>query len=267
MQYSTISAFIFHIMMRVAIITGASSWLWKEFVSPMYRREVDQIRILARSKKKLEEISKEYWERVVPYVIDLSKKEEIDLFLESLQATWAEVMYLVNNAWFWRFWSFEGVNIEDSLKMIDVNIKAIIHLISWCLPYMWKESHILNVSSMASFQPVPYLSVYAWTKSFLKSYSRALNVELKDKYVTVTAVCPWWMKTGFMDEADVWAKKTPKKYVHMSNPEYVAEKALKDAEKWKDISVYWGYTKMIRFLSFILPDKRLMKFWLRQQDL
>jgi short-subunit dehydrogenase len=75
------------------------------------------------------------------------------------------------------------------------------------------------------------------------------------------------MQTGFMQEADVWAKKTPKKYVHFSNPEYVAEKALKDAEKWKDISVYGWYPKLLRFCSFIIPDKWVMKYWLRQQDL
>ena len=259
--------FIFFILMRVAIITWASSWLWREFISPLYRTSVDQIRLLARSWDKLKEICAEYWERVIPYVIDLSKKEEINLFIESLKATWAEVMYLVNNAGFWTFGSFEGVDVENSLRMVDVNIKAMVDLIGWCLPYMGKDSHIINVSSMASFQPVPYMSVYAWTKAFIKNYSRALNIELKDKYITVTAVCPWWMKTWFMDVANVGAKKTPKKYVHLANPEYVAEKALRDAEKWKDISVYWWYPKMIRFFSFIVPDKILMKSWLRQQDL
>jgi hypothetical protein len=253
--------------MKVAIITWASSWLGRQFVSPLYRKPVDQIRLLSRNKKKLEEISAEYWERVVPYVIDLSKKKEIDLFLESLKATWAEIMYLVNNAWFWLFWSFEGIDWEDISRMIDVNVKAMVHLISWCLPFMDRESHIINISSMSSFLPVPYMSVYAWTKAFIKSYSRALNVELKDKYISVTAVCPWWMKTGFMENADVWAKKTPKKYSHVANPEYVAEKAIRDAEKWKDISVYWWYPKMIHFLSCFIPDRILMKYRLKQQDL
>jgi hypothetical protein len=92
-------------------------------------------------------------------------------------------------------------------------------------------------------------------------------VELKDSYITVTAVCPWRMDTNFMNVADVWAKKSPKKYLHKVNPEYVAEKALKDAEKWKDISIYWFYSKMLHFWSSVLPDKLLMKYWIRQQDL
>jgi hypothetical protein len=101
----------------------------------------------------------------------------------------------------------------------------------------------------------------------VKSYSRALNVELKDSYITVTAVCPWWMDTNFMNVANIWAKKSPKVYPHKANPEFVAETALRDADKWKDISMYWWYSKMIRFLSAILPDKLLMKIRIKQQDL
>ena len=253
--------------MKVAIITWASSWLGRWFIPPLFRTSVDQIRVLARSKAKLKEVREEYWERVVPYVIDLSKWKEIDVFLESLWSAWAEIVYLVNNAWFWLFWTFEWLSLEDSLKMIDVNNRAFVHLIHWCLPYMAKKSHIINVSSMASFQPVPYMSVYAATKSFIKSFSRALAMELKDRYITVTAVCPGWMKTPFMEKADVWAKKTPKKYNYLANPEYVAEKAIRDANKWKEISVYWWYPKLIRLCSTFLPDKIMMKFWIRQQDL
>jgi hypothetical protein len=101
----------------------------------------------------------------------------------------------------------------------------------------------------------------------VKSYSRALNVELKDSYITVTAVCPWWMDTNFMNVANIWAKKSPKVYPHKVNPEFVAEKALRDADKWKDISMYWWYSKMICFLSAIFPDKWLMKIRIKQQDL
>jgi hypothetical protein len=90
---------------------------------------------------------------------------------------------------------------------------------------------------------------------------------LKDRYITITTVCPWWMQTPFMKKADVWAKKTPKKYFHIANPEYVAEKALRDANKWKEISVYWWYPKFIRICSAILPDKIMMKYWIKQQDL
>ena len=253
--------------MKVAIITGWSSWLWRRFIPPIYRTSVDQIWVLGRNKTRLKEIREEYWERVIPYVIDLSNKDEIDRFLLSLKASWAEIQFLVNNAWFWIFWTFEWAPIEDSLKMIDVNARAMVQLTHGCLPYMARKSNIINVSSMASFQPVPYLGVYAATKAFIKNYSRALAIELKDRYITVTTVMPWWMNTPFMQRADIWAKKTPKKYPHMANPEFVAEKALRDSMKWREVSIYWWYPKAIRLCYSILPDKLVMKYWIKQQDL
>lgn len=253
--------------MRIAIITWASSWLWRAFINPLYRAPVDQIWLLARNKERLKELQEEYWDRIVPCAIDLSKKEGIDALVKKFKELWVEIAYLVNNAWFWLFWSNETIPLDKTLDMIDVNIKALVNLTTNCLPFMGKWSRIINIASLASFQPVPYMAAYAATKSFVKSYSRALNVELKDSYITVTAVCPWWMDTNFMNVANIWAKKSPKVYPHKVNPEFVAETALRDADKWKDISMYWWYSKMIRFLSAILPDKLLMKIRIKQQDL
>lgn len=71
-----------------------------------------------------------------------------------------------------------------------------------------KGSHILNIASQASFQPLPYQNIYSSTKAFVRNYTRALNVELREKGITATAVCPGWMKTGLYDRGIIDAKKS-----------------------------------------------------------
>lgn len=84
--------------------------------------------------------------------------------------------------------------------MIHVNIDAVVAMGLVCIPYMKKGSHLINIASQASFQPLPYQNIYSSTKSFVRNYSRALNVELKEKGIYVTAVCPGWIKQTFIRE-------------------------------------------------------------------
>jgi len=85
--------------------------------------------------------------------------------------------------------------------MIDLNISSVVAMELVCIPYMTQGSHIINIASQAAFQPLPHQNIYSSTKSFVRNYTRALNVELKDKGITATAVCPGWMKTGLFDMA------------------------------------------------------------------
>ena len=132
---------------------------------------------------------------------------------------------------------------------------------------MDKGSHILNIASQAGFQPVPFLNIYSATKSFVKNYSQALNVELKDKGISVTAVCPGWMKTNLYERGFVGAKKAPTRFMGMVSPEKVAKKALEDAYSNKDISVYGLHVKLCTLIAKLLPEKVIMKCWLLQQGI
>lgn len=255
-------------MTKIAIVTWASSGLWKIFVDFLNKeKDINQIWVLARSKDKLEELADKYWDKILPYVIDLSNHDEIIRFSKKLESADVNIWYLVNNAWFWKFWSSMEVPLDDSLNMIDLNIKAVISMCNICIPYMKKWDHIINIASVASFMPIPYMNAYAATKVFVRNYSRALNVELKESWISVTAVCPLWMKTNFMKVWDIWLKKAPKVYKPTLDPKAVVEKAVEDAKKWKDMSVYSGYSKIMRVLSLIIPDKMLMNMWLKMQKL
>jgi len=92
--------------------------------------------------------------------------------------------------------------------MIDLNISGVVAMGLVCIPHMKKGSHILNIASQASFQPLPYQNIYSSTKAFVRNYTRALNVELREKGITATAVCPGWMKTGLYDRGIIDAKKS-----------------------------------------------------------
>ena len=254
--------------MKIAVVTWASSGLWKIFVDNLIQeKDLDQIRVLARSKDKLNELKTQYWDKIVPYTIDLSVHDEIIKFSKKLAETKCTIRYLVNNAWYGKFWASDEIPLEDSLNMIDLNIKAVVSMCYICTPFMHKWDHIINIASVASFQPIPYMNDYAATKAFVRSYSRALNQELKKSWISVTAVCPIWMKTNFMKVGDIWLKKAPTVYEPTVSPEKVVQKAISDAKKWKDISLYSGYSKWMRFLSCVLPDSWLMKYRLKMQNL
>lgn len=149
--------------------------------------------------------------------------------------------------------------------MIDVNCCAPVALTLLALPYMRRGSHILNISSQASFQPLPYQNVYSSTKAFLRNYTRALNVELKEKGISATAVCPGWMRTALYQRAKIGAEKTVNNFFGMVMPDKVAKKALLDAKKNRDMSVYSIYTKVCHVAAKVLPQKTVMKIWMMQQ--
>lgn len=179
----------------------------------------------------------------------------------------AEVKYLVNNAGFAKFCSYDDISIDESLNMIDLNISALVALGLTCIPYMQNGSYIINIASQASFFPLPYQNIYSSTKAFVRNYTRALNVELKEKGIHAVAVCPGWMKTGLFERGVIGAKKGTNNFFGMVTPDVVAAKALKDAERGKDISVYGLYVKSTHLLSKLMPQRMMMKVWLGQQKI
>jgi short-subunit dehydrogenase len=133
---------------------------------------------------------------------------------------------------------------------------------------MSNGGRIINIASVAALQPIPYINVYGASKAFVLSYSRALNRELKDKKISVTAVCPFWTKTEFFDRA-VEKDKEPvvKKYVAMYKPEQIVKRAFRDAIKRKDVSMYGFKARGQALLVKLLPHKIVMNVWQNQQKL
>ena len=175
----------------IAIITGASAGLGKEFVRILAERsELDEIWAIARNEQKLQALTEEYGEKVRTFSKDLSDRKQIEQFGEILQHENVSIRYLINNAGFARFCSYNDLSIEESCNMINLNINGLVAMGLICIPYMKKGSHLINIASQASFQPLPYQNIYSSTKAFVRNYTRALNVELRDRGIVATAVCP-----------------------------------------------------------------------------
>ena len=253
---------------KIAIITGASSGFGKEFVKLLLDEpEISEIWAIARSGDKLWQLSQEFGPKIVAIPADLSDKESYDTLRKRLETTHVSVQYLVNNAGYAKLCAYDDLSVDESLNMIDLNIGAVVALGLICIPHMPSGSHILNIASQASFFPLPYQNLYSSTKTFVRNYTRALNVELKERGGCATAVCPGWMKTALFDRCLIGAKKAATNFFGIVEPDVVARKALKDAKKGKDISVYGLHVKLTHLLSKLLPQRVMMKLWLRQQKL
>ena len=255
-------------MKDIAIVTGASSGIGREFVKLLLgRKEVDTIWIIARNADRLQAMVAEFGDKLKPVPMDLSDIEQIKSLSSTLKSADANIRFLINSAGFGKFGSYNDIGIDESVNMIDLNISGLVAMGLVCLPFMTRGARIINIASQASFQPLPYLNVYSATKAFVRNYSRALNVELKERRITVTAVCPGWMDTAFIDRGKTDATKTVNRFVNMTTPDVVAAKALRDAMRGKDISTYSLYVKFNRLVAKLLPQRIMMKIWLRQQNL
>lgn len=252
--------------MKIAIITGASSGMGREFARQLTAAETfDELWVIARRAERLEELKKELSQpvRVVP--MDLTKNECLEAYKALLAAEQPEVELLINCSGFGKFGRYDQIPLQDCLDMIDLNCKALVAMTQLTLPYIPNGGRILQVDSLSAFQPVPYLNVYGATKSFVLRYSQALWAELKERKIHVMAFCPGWVKTEFFDHAE----QTSDSAVTYFNKWFTAEEAvrcaLKDMRKKKLVSVPSFVNKAQTFLVKHLPEKIVMKIWMTQQ--
>lgn len=247
-------------MKKIAIITGATGDLGQEFVRAVLKEKPDEIWAIARNADKLNALKGRFGRRVRPVVCDLSKRGDIERIAQLLESERPDVRLLINNAGIARMGSTADFSDDEISKLIDINCKAVSLLCGYVLPFMSKGSRILNISSASSFQPVPYINLYAASKAFVRSYSRALNVELKSRGITCTAVCPGWIDTEMLPKV---SGGKAIKYPGLVSPKRVAVQAMRDSEKGRDMSVCTLFVKYEHFLSKTLAHKTLMKMWVK----
>ena len=248
--------------MKIAVVTGASSGIGREFALQIDRSEsFDEIWVVARRKERLEALALRA--RVRPLALDLTEPESLEAYRALLASEKPDVRALVNCAGFGVFGAFAERSLPQQLKMIDLNDRALVALSYLTLPYMRAGAAIYNVASSSAFQPVPYIAVYGATKAFAMSFSRALNVELRPRGVRSIAVCPHWCRTEFFDTAVT--DDTIRYYNFFNRPEDVVAAAIRDLRRGRDVSICLKRLRFQQLLTKLLPHRLVMEVWRRQQ--
>ena len=255
--------------MRIALVTGASSGLGREFVRQLaHEPGLDEIWVVARRRERLEELRAACPLPVRVLALDLTDRASFDAYAAALAEEPVEIGLLLNASGFGKFAAVADTPLQVDLNMTDLNCQAVVAMCQLSIPYMAKGGQIINIASVAAFQPIPYINVYGATKAFVLSFSRALNRELRPRGVAVMAVCPFWTKTAFFDRAVVSEEKpVVKKYVAMYDPEDIVTRAWRDAKRGKDVSKYGFIARVQAGLAKILPHSLVMSVWMAQQDL
>lgn len=254
--------------MKIAIVTGASSGMGREFVRQLSAYvQVDEIWAIARRQDALEALKAEAPVPVRPVVLDLLEKESFDKIRAILEAEQPDIRLLVNAAGFGKFGAYHKTSIEEDCRMIDLNCKALLVMTRLCIPYMQPGSHILELDSLSAFQPVPYITTYGATKAFVLSYSRAMNRELKEKSIRVMAMNPGWVKTEFFRHAFQSNSDSEVQYFdRLYEAADVVKTGLHDLYRTKkDCSIHGFPVKMQVFLVKLVPHRFVMDIWLNQQ--
>ncbi|MCR4805549.1 MAG: SDR family NAD(P)-dependent oxidoreductase [Clostridia bacterium] len=250
--------------MKIAVITGASSGMGREFVYALDREErFDEIWVIARREYRLEELKAKCRNPIRPLVWDLEKRESLYAYRELLEKERPEIDVLVNAAGFGLFGTFAEMDMDRQLDIIDLNSRALTGMCHLSIPYMKAGARIWNMGSMSSWQPVPYINVYGASKAYVLSFSRALGKELEKQGIRVMAVCPGWITTEFFEHAV--HDDTIRYYNRFYPPEQVIAKALRDMKKGKAVSVL-GFPERVQVqLVKHLPTSFIMNTWCRQQ--
>ncbi len=254
--------------MNIAIVTGASSGMGREFARQLSSyAEVDEIWAVARRESALEALKQELSVPVRAVSLDLLKESSFEEMKQLLAKEQPNIRLLVNAAGFGKFGSHHRISVEDECRMIDLNCKALLVMTRICLPYMQPGSHILQLDSLSAFQPVPYITTYGATKAFVLSYSRAMNRELKGRGIRMMAMNPGWVKTEFFNHACATDQDSEVQYFNLLwEAKDVVATGLKDLYKTrKDFSIHGLPVKLQVLGVKLMPHRFVMSIWQNQQ--
>lgn len=253
---------------KIAIITGASAGLGKEFALQVEKEFfLDEIWLIARRAEPMKELAEKFTKsKGVCLSLDLTNEGDMLALQKRLSDENPEIVTLVNNAGYGKIGPFEKLGLGEQLAMIDLNVRSLTELTHVALPFMKSGGSILQVASSIAFCPAPNFAVYAATKAYVLSLTEALNFELKERGVHVMAVCPGPVETEFFSVAqknefmkDKVPDAVPFNKALMAHPKDVVERAMKDLRAKKVRSVYGLPIKLFVNSMKIMPKQLAMR--------
>ncbi len=243
---------------KTALVTGASGGIGYEIAKQLAAQKCNLI-LVARSKAELEKIAAELknnYVKVTVLTTDLSSSGSAEKLYREIKKAKLTVNILINNAGYGLSGQFSEISKNDQIEMIQLNIASLVALTHLFIDDIVKQGSgaILNVASTAAFQPVPWMSVYAASKSFVLNFSEGIRSEYKDQSIIVTTLCPGPVATGFAKRAHA----KPFRFRNAMAPEYVARAAL-DGLKRGDAIVVPGFRNQVGAIAVKLFPRSFVR--------
>ncbi|MDQ1511914.1 MAG: uncharacterized protein QOG50_3758 [Actinomycetota bacterium] len=240
----------------IALVTGASSGIGASLARLLAERGHDLV-LVARDVSRLEAVAKELQgahgasAQVLP--ADLTDANQLGTIEARCHDRSAPIDVLVNNAGFGTFGPLHTLDLATEVREIQLNVVALVRLTHAAAAEMVlrRAGGILNVSSLAGFQPGPSNATYGATKAFVTSFTEAVHEEVKDHGVKVTVLCPGFTRTGFQAAADAPAEAIPG--FMWQEADDVARAGLDALAKNKAIAIPGGLNKVLGNFSIVTP--------------
>lgn len=246
--------------MKIAVITGASSGMGREFVLQMDAgfSNIEEFWLVARREEELSSLALSLRHPCRIFAMDITKAGQLQRLEYAVRLEDATICFLIHAAGYGLMGPVVDAPVKDCVGMIRLNCEALTELTRRTLPYMRKNSRIIMLASSAAFLPQADFAVYAASKSYVLSFSRALGRELRPCGIVVTAVCPGPVDTPFFDRAEKNGSTLAIKKYFMAAPEAVVAKALRDSYHRKSCSVYGLSMKGFALLTKCMPHELLL---------
>ncbi len=252
---------------RIAVITGASGGLGREYALQVdaAEKDIDEIWLIARKKEALDETAgmlKNHRALVLP--MDLSLPNAALVLAERVREEHVRVGLLINCAGYGKIGTWKELTGADVRGMTDLNSRAAADITQELLPFMQAGDRVMEICSTAAFQPLGGFAVYGASKAYLLSYSRALRMELLPSGVCVTAVCPYWIRdTRFIPTAKQAEGngRAVKNFAFSSKAVGIAKQSLRDSRWGFAVSTPGPFCTIHRIFSSFIPTEFLVYAW------
>ncbi|KWZ97407.1 oxidoreductase, short chain dehydrogenase/reductase family protein [Anaerococcus hydrogenalis] len=237
----------------IAIITGASSGIGYEFARQIDKKNYEEIWLIGRRAERLQNLSEKLQTRARIFALDLCEEKSFEILKKELENSNKKIGLLINSAGEGQNDYFKNTSFDKDMKTLDLNIKALTAMTKISLDFFQKDGIILNISSSAAFIPQAKFALYAASKSYVLSFSRALRREFKD--IKISVLCPNRVQTEFLKKSN--NNSSGIKNLGNENLEKMVGKAIKKMGK-KDLITTHQSAKILLIISKILPHSFIM---------